>query len=138
MPIFELTHNISSDKKVQQIADSISPCDISYRRGDIRFFLLQFNKAKECNNLGWMILHLPPHQIFDYLQKVSNTSYLADIINQILFVFQKLGVVTTQDILRLLEFADADILSVRTTHQTLEDLTKWLLEARKKFETEMA
>lgn len=138
MPIFEITHNISSDKKVQQIADSISPCDISYRRGDIRFFLLQFNKAKECNNLGWMILHLPPHQIFDYLQKISNTSYLADIINQILFVFQKLGVVTTQDILHLLEFADADILSVRTTHQTLEDLTKWLLEARKKFETEMA
>jgi adenylate kinase family enzyme len=138
MPIFEATHNISSDKKVQQITDSISPCDISYRRGDIRFFLLQFNKAKECNNLGWMILHLPPHQIFDYLHKLSNSTYLADIINQILFVFQKLGILTTNDILSLLEFADANILNIRTTHQTLEDLTGWLVGARKKFESEMA
>ena len=140
MPIFELTHTqiVSSEKKAQQIAQTISPVDICYRRGDIRFFLLQFNKAKECNNLGWMILHLPSSQLFDYIEKLSQTNYLGDILGQILFVFQKLGVVQTTDILKMLEFADADILSVRTTHQTLEDLTKWVLEARKKFETSMA
>lgn len=137
MPIFEITHN-QADKKAQQIASTISPVDISYRRGDIRFFLLQFNKAKECNNLGWMILHLPSHQLFDYLQKLNQTNFLGDMIGQILFLFQKLNVVRTSDILKLLEFADADILSVRTTHQTLLDLTGWVLEARKKFETSMA
>ena len=137
-PIFELTHTSSSDKKAQFVTQAISPCDISYRRGDIRFFLLQFNKAKECNNLGWNILHLPTHQIYEYLQKLSQSNYLGDIIGQILFVFQKCGTVETKDILQLLEFSDANILSVRTTQQTLEDLTRWVLEERKKFETGMA
>jgi hypothetical protein len=137
-PIFEMTHTNSSDKKAQLITQAISPCDISYRRGDIRFFLLQFNKSKECNNLGWMILHLPPSQLFDYFLKVANTNYLGDIISQVLFVFQKCGIVDTKDILDLLEFADANILTVRTTHQTLEDLTRWVKKARKKFECAMA
>jgi adenylate kinase family enzyme len=137
-PIFEMTHTSSSDKKAQLVTQAISPCDISYRRGDIRFFLLQFNKAKECNNLGWMILHLPTSQLFDYFMKIANTNYLGDIISQVLFIFQKCGTVATKDILELLEFADANILSVRTTHQTLEDLTRWVIGARKKFETDLA
>lgn len=138
LPIFELTHTNALDKRAELITQAISPCDISYRRGDIRFFLLQFNKAKECNNLGWMVLHLPIAQLYDYLHKITNTNYIGDIISQILFIFQKCGAIQTKDILHLLEFADANILNVRTTQQTLEDLTKWILEARKKFETEMA
>ena len=136
-PIFELTHSLPAERGLK-IAQSISPADISYRRGDIRFFLLQFNKAKECNHLGWMILHIPPQQIQDYLQKLSQTNYLGDIIGQLLFIFQKLGVVETKDVLSLFEFADADILSVRTTQQTLKDLTTWVIKARKKFETNLA
>lgn len=137
LPIFEMTYT-PSEKKAQHITQTISPCDISYRRGDIRFFLLQYNKARECNNLGWLILHTPINHLYDSLLKLSQTNYLGDIISQILFVFQKLGCVSTKEVLSLLEFADADILNVRTTQQTLEDLTKWVIEARKKFETEMA
>lgn len=137
LPIFEMTYT-PSDKKAQNITQIISPCDISYRRGDIRFFLLQYNKARECNNLGWTLLHIPTTQIYDYLQKLSQTNYLGDILGQILFLFQNLECITTNEIRSLLEFADADILHVRSTQQTLEDLTRWVIEARKKFETEMA
>lgn len=134
-PIFEITHN---QHLANSVAEIISPCDISFRRGDIRFFLLQYNKARECNNLGWMILHIPISNIFDYLQKLSQTNYLGDIISQLLFIFQKLDCIQTSDIVRLLEFADADILNVRTTQQTLEDLTRWCIEQRRKFETNIS
>jgi replication-associated recombination protein RarA len=134
-PIFELTHN---QRTANSVAEIISPCDISFRRGDIRFFLLQYNKARECNNLGWMILHIPSTAIFDYLQKLSQTNYLGDIISQLLFIFQKLDCIQTKDIVNLLEFADADILNVRTTQQTLEDLTRWCIEQRRKFETNIS
>ena len=82
-----------------------------------------------------MLLHLPPSQFYDYFLKLSQSSYLGEIISQALFVFQKLDCVNTQDVLNLLEFADADILNMRTTQQTLEDLTRWCQEERKKFET---
>lgn len=133
-PIFELTHN----QRAKQISQTISPCDIAFRRGDIRFFLLQYNKAREVNNLGWMILHLPVSSLYDYFQKVSQTNYLGDILTQVLFVFQNLRCITPEDILSLLEFADPDILSVRSSKQTLEDLVKWTVVARKKFELKMA
>ena len=133
-PIFDMTYTNTSEAKSQFVTRSISPCDISFRRGDIRFFLLQYNKAKECNNLGYMMLHIPIHQIPDYLAKVSQTTYIGDLISQLLFLFQKVGCITTKDILSLLEFADADILHVRTTQQTIEDLAQWSIEARKKFE----
>lgn len=133
-PIFELTYT-PTDKKASHVTQTISPCDISYRRGDIRFFLLQYNKARECNNLGWMCLHLPSSSLQDYLQKMSQTNYLGEIIAQLLFLFQSLGSLSTKDILELLEFADADILNVRSSSQTLTDLTNWVLAQRKKFET---
>lgn len=136
LPIFELTQSQSGklESRAEQITQTISPCDISFRRGDIRFFLLQYNKARECNNLGWMILHLPYSSLFDYFLKLSQANYLGDIISQVLFVFQKIDCISTKEILSLLEFADADILLVRTNQETLEDLTNWVCEARKKFE----
>lgn len=146
LPIFELTHAQGNsetracllgpgDTRAQQITQTISPCDISFRRGDIRFFLLQYNKSRECNNLGWMILHMPPSSLYEYLVKLSQTNYLGDIISQVLFIFQNLDCISTKEILSLLEFADADILVVRTTQETLEDLTKWIQGVRKKFES---
>jgi len=136
-PIFDLTYS-KKDKRSQTVTQSISPCDIAYRRGDIRFFLLQYNKSRECNALGWTILHIPLSTIPEYLTKLSQTAYLGEILPQLLFVFQKIGCISVKEVLSLLEFADADILHVRTTKQTLDDLANWCIEARKKFETSMA
>jgi len=136
-PIFDLTYT-NKEKKSQLITQSISPSDIAYRRGDIRFFLLQYNKSRECNTLGFMILHIPHKQILEYLTKLSQTNYIGEILTQLLFVFQKIGCISVKEVLDLLEFADADILHVRTTQQTLEDLAKWCLDVRKKFESSMA
>lgn len=137
-PIFEMTHNLQSEKRAKDITQTISPCDIDYRRGDIRFFLIQHNKSRESNNLGWQILHCPKKQVGDFLKAQSQTIYIGELISHILFLFQKLGVVDMKDIATLFEFADVDILNVRQVSQTLEDLTKWTLDLRGKFESSMA
>ena len=136
-PIFNLTYN-PSEKKSETITQSIAPCDIAYRRGDIRFFLLQYNKSRECNTLGWTILHIPLSSIPEYLQKLSQTMYIGDILSQLLFIFHKVDCISVKDVTDLLEFADADILHVRTTKQTLDDLANWCIGVRKKFERIMA
>lgn len=133
-PIFELTHNISSEKKVQELTKTISPCDIAYRRGDIRFFLLQYNKSRECNTLGWFLLHCPKKDLYGLLEKYTQTTFVGELITQVLFLFQSLGCVEPKDIANLLQFADTDICTIRPLSETLTDLTQWVIHLRDKFE----
>jgi hypothetical protein len=51
-----------------------------------------------------------------------------------LFVFQQLGCIRPHDIITLLSFADADILSIRPLSETLKDFSSWILGLRGKFE----
>lgn len=130
-PIYKLTMNQSNDKK-------IATSDIHYRRGDIRFFLFQNGKVRENNNLGWYLLHLPPDQLSDYIDKIAQTSYITEIIAQALFVFQKIGCISARDISDMFIFADAEIINVRSYAETRVDFIKWILNLRSKFETSMA
>ena len=135
-PIFEMTHNVAPNKKVMEITKSISPCDISYRRGDIRFFLLQYTRARDCNTFGWHLLHTPKSEMKALLEKYSLTTYVGELIAQTFFVFQTLECVEPSDILSLLSFADTDILSMRPLPLTLVDLCEWILHLRDKFESQ--
>jgi hypothetical protein len=134
-PIFEITHNVSNEQKLQEITKTIAPSDIYYRRGDIRFFLLQYNKSRECNTFGWLLLHTPRHEIQGLLEKYAQTQYIGEVINQALFIFQTLGCVGPEEIISLLHFADADVLQVRLLHETVKDLSEWILVLRGKFES---
>jgi replication-associated recombination protein RarA len=134
-PIFELTHNLSNEQKLNEITKTIAPSDIYYRRGDIRFFLLQYNKSRECNTFGWLLLHTPRQEIQALIEKASQTQYIGELINQSLFLFQNIGCVGPEDIVTLLSFADADVLQVRPLHETVKDLSEWILCLRGKFES---
>jgi hypothetical protein len=133
-PIFSLTHSIQSDKKAMEITKTISPCDIYYRRGDIRFFLLQYTKSRECNSFGWFLLHLPKQDLFQYIERSSQSTFIGELINQALFLFQSIGCVDPEDIVQLLSFADADLLAIRPLKETLLDFTNWVQHLRGKFE----
>lgn len=136
-PIFGATHEITSQPKLFEISKSISPCDISYRRGDIRFFLLQYSKARECNTVGWMLLHCPRHGIGPLLEKLSQTIYINELLGQVLFLFQTLGLIGPKEVLSLLSFADASLSSVRPLSETLQDATLWIQGLRDKIEAKL-
>jgi hypothetical protein len=133
-PIFSLTNTLNTDKKALEITKTISPCDIHYRRGDIRFFLLQYTKSRECNSFGWFLLHLSNQELFPYLERCSQTTFIGELINQALFIFQSLGCIEPNDIHELLSFADADILAIRPLKETLVDFCAWIKHLRAKFE----
>jgi hypothetical protein len=133
-PIFSLTHTINSDKKAMEITKTISPCDIYYRRGDIRFFLLQYTKSRDCNSFGWFLLHLPKQDLHAYIERCSQSTFLGELINQALFLFQSIGCVEPEDIVQLLSFADADLLAIRPVKETLQDFCAWVQHLRGKFE----
>jgi hypothetical protein len=133
-PIFDLTHTVGNEKKLNEITKTIAPADIYYRRGDIRFFLLQYNKSRECNTFGWLLLHTPLSEIQTLLEKHAQSTFIGELINQALFVFQTLGVVGPQEVIQLLRFADAQILAVRPLKETLLDFGQWVIHLRSKFD----
>lgn len=137
-PIFFLTYPQIHEKKADEITNSISSCDISYRRGDIRFFLLQYSKSRECNNLGWFILHSLEQDIYTILEKYVSTTYIGDIIHMTLFLFHSLDVLEPSDITDLFKFAESDILRVRSLQETLKDFETWIIKLKRKFETEIS
>lgn len=137
-PIFEATHCMQPQAKIQEITKTIASCDIAYRRGDIRFFLLQTNKSRDCNLLGWYLLHLPRKEILPFLEKTIQTLYIGDLLTQCCFVFQTVGCVGPKEIDQLLSFSDADLLSVRPLQDTLIDLSLWITHLRDKFEAAIA
>lgn len=131
-PIFALTQ---SKDRTSEITKTIAPSDIYYRRGDIRFFLLQYTKSRECNTLGWLLLHCPKQDIGPLLERYAQNTYIGELINQCLFIFQSFDCVEPEDIVQLLRFADASLLSVRPLKETLQELTAWVQGLRGKFET---
>lgn len=131
IPIYQLTESLSQPKP-------IAPSDVCFRRGDIRFFLFHMSKATENNNIGWMILHVPPLAIKDLFDKLHQTIYLAELITHCVFFFQKLGCMDVESLRRLYNFADSDLLQCRDREDTLRDLVTWVLEQRSKFEQRMA
>jgi replication-associated recombination protein RarA len=133
-PIFELTHSSSPEKKILEITKAISPADIHYRRGDIRFFLLQLGKARECNTVGWTVLNCPLQDLPSILTNLSNTMYIGELIGQLVFLFESLECLDLEDVRALFQFAEIDILTVRSLQETLKDLHSWVAHLRGKFE----
>jgi replication-associated recombination protein RarA len=132
VPIYESTRQLPEDS----ITKLISPSDIHFRRGDIRFFLNQVGKAQDCNTLGWNLLHLSKSEIGAFLKKLTHTTYIGELITQIVFFFHKLGVLDPSNLQTLFSFSDTDILSVRPLSETIDDLTQWTLDLRGKFESD--
>lgn len=137
-PIFFLTYPQIQEKKAEEITNSISSSDISYRRGDIRFFLLQFSKSRECNNLGWSVLHSLEQDIGSLLEKYTTSVYIGDLIHMTLFLFHNLDILESKDIAELFKFAESDILRVRELQETLKDFEVWIIKLKRKFESEFS
>lgn len=128
LPIYESIEKTAVQKP-------IAPSDVLFRRGDIRFFMYHMNKATENNNIGFLLLHCPKTAIPETLERLHQTISLHELITHIVFLFQKMGILHLESLLR---FADSDVLSIRPTADTLADLSQWIQEQRSKFETWMA
>jgi hypothetical protein len=81
-----------------------------------------------------LLLHTPTQELFSFIERSAQSTFLGELINQALFLFQSLGCIEPDDISQLLTFADAQILSVRPQKETLFDFCKWILHLRSKFD----
>ena len=125
-PIMALNYPTWKEKQVQDYVDSIPNVDIVFRRGDIRFFLLQLSKSKESQELYDTTLNGSTKDLRALLEvRVLNSMY-SEIIAQFLFLFYSLGVLGVEDIKNVFTFGECDLLRIRKRSEFIEDLLIWV------------
>jgi len=125
-PIMALNYPTWKEKQIQDYVDSIPNVDIVFRRGDIRFFLLQLSKSKESQELYDTTLNGSTKDLRALLEaRVLNSMY-SEIIAQFLFLFYSLGVLGVEDIKNVFTFGECDLLRIRKRSEFIEDLIGWV------------
>ena len=134
-PIMMKTYPQWKEQQIQKYVRSIPDVDILFRRGDIRFFLLQISREKDCEKLFEILLHADKKTRRKYLEEKINHMVISEIITQVLFFFYSVGVLSPKDINSLASFSDCDILRVRKRSDFLDDLMEWIEGQLQKLET---
>lgn len=125
-PIMALNYPTWKEKQVQEYVDSIPNVDIVFRRGDIRFFLLQLSKSKESQELYDTTLNGSTKDLRALLENRVLNSMYSEIIAQFLFLFYSLGVLGVADIKNVFTFGECDLLRIRKRSEFIEDLIGWV------------
>lgn len=125
-PIMALNYPTWKEKQVQDYVDSIPNVDIVFRRGDIRFFLLQLSKSKESQELYDTTLNGSTKDLRTLLENRVLNSMYSEIIAQFLFLFYSLGVLGVADIKNVFTFGECDLLRIRKRSEFIEDLLIWV------------
>ena len=125
-PIMALNYPTWKEKQVQDYVDSIPNVDIVFRRGDIRFFLLQLSKSKESQELYDTTLNGSTKDLRALLESRVLNSMYSEIIAQFLFLFYSLGVLGVADIKNVFTFGECDLLRIRKRSEFIEDLLIWV------------
>ena len=125
-PIMALNYPTWKEKQVQEYVDSIPNVDIVFRRGDIRFFLLQLSKSKESQELYDTTLNGSTKDLRTLLESRVLNSMYSEIIAQFLFLFYSLGVLGVEDIKNVFTFGECDLLRIRKRSEFIEDLLIWV------------
>ena len=106
---------------------SISNIDILFRRGDIRYFLLNSEKKEECKNLWKQLMNTKRQdvkQIFVYILKSWMFHELAMFL---FFIANTLDIIDVKATKEILQYTDSDFLKVCPNELQIDLLSKWFL-----------
>jgi len=125
-PIMAINYPTWKERQIEDYVSSIPNVDIVFRRGDIRFFLLQLSKSKESQELYDTTLNGSTKDLRTLLESRVMNSMYSELIAQFLFLFYSLGVLGVEDIKNIFTFGECDLLRVRTRNEFIEDLLVWV------------
>ena len=125
-PIMAINYPTWKERQIEDYVNGIPNVDIVFRRGDIRFFLLQLSKSKESQELYDTTLNGSTKDLRTLLENRVMNSMYSELIAQFLFLFYSLGVLSVEDIKNIFTFGECDLLRVRTRNEFIEDLLVWV------------
>ena len=107
---------------------NISNIDILFRRGDIRYFLLNTEKKDECKNLWKQLMNARSQDIKDIFTKVLKVWMFHELAMFLFFMSNTLGVIDVTSTKEILQYTDSDFLKVCPHVLQVDLLSKWFIK----------
>ena len=105
--------------------DSFSNIDILFRRGDIRYFLLNPDKKEECKKLWKTLIHARKNDLPLIFTQVSKTWMFHEIAMFIYFMAYLLNLVNDQSTKDIIQYTDSDFLKMISYEIRIKLLVTW-------------
>ena len=112
-------------KIIQTKENTISNIDILFRRGDIRYFLLNTEKKDECKNLWRLIMNARKQDIKNIFTKVLKTWMFHELAMYLFFIANTLSIIDVKSTKEILQYTDSDFLKVCPNTLQIDLLAKW-------------
>jgi hypothetical protein len=112
----------------------IAPLDSLYTRSDLRSFLFHPTRGHHVTHFIFQLLHNPLYEIRSLLEKHTKLYFIKEVLSQIIFVFASLGVISADDISKIILLGNADVLRVIPEKIWFDLVSKWIQEVRQKFD----
>ena len=108
-------------------AKATTGIDIAFRRGDIRFFLLNTEKRDECAKLWNRLLHSHPNTIPDFFKEMLTHWIYPEVAFFLLFMAKELNIIEKEGFFKLLCLTDSDFLRTCPVDQRVNLLASWFI-----------
>ena len=105
--------------------DSFSNIDILFRRGDIRYFLLNPDKKEECKKLWKTLIHARKNDLPLIFTQISKTWMFHEIAMFIYFMAYLLNLVNDQSTKDIIQYTDSDFLKMISYEIRIKLLVTW-------------
>jgi DNA polymerase III delta prime subunit len=105
--------------------NTISNIDILFRRGDIRYFLLNPEKKEEVKNIWKLLMNAKKSEIHDIFTTLLKVWMYHEVAMFLFFISYLLNISDIESTKELLQYTDSDFLKMCNTNLRIDLLTKW-------------
>lgn len=108
--------------------NTISNIDILFRRGDIRYFLLNPEKKEEVKNLWKLLMNTKRNDIHDIFSILLKSWMFHELAMFLFFVSYLLNLIDIESAKELIQYTDSDFLKICSSTLRIELLSKWFIK----------
>jgi replication-associated recombination protein RarA len=108
--------------------NAISNLDVIFRRGDIRYFLLNPEKKGDCKKIWNKLIHAKCSEVNTIFTTILNEWMYYDIAMFIFFMSYILNILDLKATQQILQYTDSDFLKLCPNTLRIELLSSWFIE----------
>jgi len=104
---------------------TISNIDILFRRGDIRYFLLNPEKREDCKKLWKTLIHARKCDLHNIFTQINKQWMFHEIAMFLFFMANILNLINTQATKDIIQYTDSDFLKMCSYETRISILSNW-------------
>ena len=108
--------------------NSFSNIDILFRRGDIRFFLLNPEKKEECKTIWSQIMNAKTNDIENIFNNILKAWMYHELAMFLFFIGNILNIIDIDSTKEIIQYTDSDFLKICPVNMRIKLLSDWCIK----------